>query len=288
MTGLNVVHQKILIDAGPSPEGWSKLESFSRCERLYYLLHKADGHEEHWKKDVLVRGSIGHVGLAHEYARRAAAKAGHDPDIYYTREEAMELSAASFGDMGKEMHAVASEVVAAYFEYYDGLGEELDVVAVESPVRAVMQDGKGISQRLDLVIRDVDGRKWIYDHKLVSNPWSVDRYTLSGQFLLMRHFGRSFYGDQFGGVRVNLLGCQKDAKKIAKGQMPFTFKRSSPEPAPAALASFPSMVVELRRRIAAKDGQPGNSYLPAFNEQVCVTAYGRCSMFEACQHEMGY
>jgi hypothetical protein len=280
MSQLNVIHEKILIDAGPSAEGWSKLESFSRCERLYFLLHKAEGHEEHWKKDVLVRGSIGHVGLAHEYARRAAAKAGQDPDIYYTRDEAMELSAASFGEMGKEMLAIAKPVVDDYFEHYKR--ENLDVVAIESPVRAVLADGTGITQRLDLVIRDLDGRYWIMDHKLVNNPYQVDRYTLSGQFLLMRHFGRLFYGTAFGGVQVNLLGCRKDERKEAKGLSPYTFKRSTPEPAPAALADFPEMVIELRKRIAAKDGQPGSAYLPAFNEQICCGPYGRCSMFEKC------
>lgn len=273
---LNVVKEKHLIDAGPSEEGWSRLEAFARCERLYYLLHVAEGHERHWQKDVLVRGSIGHVGLAHEYARRAAAKAGQDPDFYYTRAEAMRLSAASFGPMGAEMLKIAEPVVDAYFEHYDRLREDLPVVAVEAPVRAVLADGRGITQRLDLVFRDLDGRYWIVDHKLVSeaSQRSVDRYTLSGQFLLMQHFGRALYGHEFGGVRVNLLGCRE----------PYRFLRASPDPAPMALGAFPQMVVELRRRIDDRRaaGDP-RGYLPAFNEQVCVTAYGKCSMFETCQ-----
>jgi hypothetical protein len=282
---LNVVREKILIDAGPSAEGWSSLESFARCERLYYwtrvyprVLEERNPEAAEAAaaptSDPLVRGSIGHVGLAHEYARRAAVKAGLDPDIYYTRDEAMKIRAAREPHNGQEMLEVVAPVVDAYFENYDRTGENLDVVAIESQVRAVLEDGNGITQRLDLVIRDIDGRYWIYDHKFVHaiDAKTVDRYTLSGQFLLMRHFGRAFYGAAFGGVRVNLCGVRDK-----------TFKRASPEPAPAALSAFPSFVVELRRRIAAKKGLSKEAYLPSFNEQTCVTAYGRCSKFEECQ-----
>lgn len=286
MTTLNVVRQRTLIDAGPSSAGWSSISDFLVCERLYYLkrvspttrleatLEAAKLGAPSFRAQPLVRGSIGHVGLAHEYTRRAAAKAGLDPDVYYPRNEAMALCAETFGKVGKEMLPIASDAVDAYFEHYKR--EDLNVVAIEAPVAAVLADGKEITQRLDMVIKDTDGRFWVYDHKFVADTGqkTVDRYTLSGQFLLMIHFGRMIYGAQFGGVRVNLVGVH-DHK----------MKRASPEPAPAALADFPSMVVELRKRIAAKEGQPGSAYLPAFNEAICCGPYGHCSMFDICQWE---
>lgn len=274
---LTITRAKQLIDAGPSAEGWSSLESFSRCERLFYLAKRAKVDPAVAAAplaDPLVRGSIGHVGLAHEYMRRACVKSGLDPEAYYSRHDAMALAAAAFDGNGQEMLELVEPIVDAYFKHYDGLDEDLNVVAIESPVRAVLEDGNGITQRLDLVIQDTDGRYWIYDHKFVHEiSWkTVDRYTLSGQFLLMRHFGRLFYGDRFGGVRVNLCGV-RDGK----------FKRVSPELAPDALASFPKFIVEMRKRIAEREGKGIAAYMPAFNEQVCVTAYGRCKFFEHCQ-----
>lgn len=274
---LPVLKDQVLIDAGPSEAGWSRVESFLRCERLYFLLHKAPGHEQHWIKDVLVRGSIGHVGLAHEYARRTLQKQGKDPNYYYDRDRAMELAAEKFGPMGKEMLEIAQPVVEAYFKKWDATGEVLDVIGVEYPVEATLAGGQKITQRLDLVWRDVNGQIYITDHKLTSTyvggQGVIDRYSLSGQFLLMQHFGRAYFGNKFGGTRINLLGCRE----------PYAFKRVSPESSPAALAEFPTMIVETKKRIVAKDGQPMTAYLPSYNEQVCVTAYGRCSMFEVCQ-----
>lgn len=282
-----IIRERILIDAGPSEAGWSTLSSFSHCERLYYLAHKAPDAERHWQKEPLVRGSIGHVGLAHEYARRYAVKHGTDPDAYYTRHDAMELSAVQHGDMGKKMLPVAAETVDAYFDHYDALGEDLDVIAVEAPVALVTGDGRKITQRLDLVLRDMNGRVWINDHKLVSDvsQKTVDRYTLSGGFLLAQHIGRAFWGPDFGGVIVNLLRARPEAGE----EQGLRFKRRAPEPAPAALAAFPAMVVELRRRIDEREatGLGVHAYMPSFNETTCVTAYGKCLGYEACQWSIG-
>jgi hypothetical protein len=255
-----------------------------RCERLYYLLRVAPQARSQ-SADPLVRGSIGHTGLAHEYARRAAVRAGLDPEAYYTRDEGMALVAAQFGEVGERLLPIAQAAVNAYFDHYDSKKENLEVVAIEAPVAAELTTGKRITQRLDLVIRDTNGRVWLYDHKFSSiDPTAqktVDRYTLSGQFLLMQLFGQSLYGSLYGGVRVNMIGC-------LDGNSRFTFRRFSPEPAPAALASFPRMVAARRERMAqlAAVGDP-EAYLPAFSEQICVTAYGRCPMFSQCQWEWG-
>jgi PD-(D/E)XK nuclease superfamily len=273
--------EPILIDAGPSRYGWSSLEAFARCERLYFLtrvLPQREGVDLPTGPtkpiaDPLIRGQIGHVGLAHEYARRYCARHGQDPDLYYDRGTAMRLLAEKHGAAGKAQLEIVEPVVDGYFAYYDAR-EVLDVVAIESEVAATLADGKLITQRLDLVIRDLNGYFWIYDHKIVADPLSVTRYTLSGQFLLMHHFGRAFYGAQFGGIRLNMLGVR------------LGYHRLSPEPAPAALACFASFVVELRSRIAAREGQGRAAYLPAFNEQICVSSYGVCPMFSLCQWEL--
>lgn len=281
-----------LINAGPSRWGWSSVEAFARCERLYYLTRVVPARAGLPSppgpaapiSEPLIRGQIGHVGLAHEYARRWCVRHGQDPEAYYDRATAMRMAAQVHGDLGKTVLETVEPIVDGYFAYYDSLGEQLDVQAVEYEVSAVLADGKDISQRLDLVVRDVNGQFWIYDHKLVNSPTDVDRYTLSGQFLLMHHFGRAYYREHFGGVRLNLLGTRADSDE-EKLPPEKRYRRRSPEPAPAALASFPGFVIELRRRIAEREGLGREAYLPAFNEQVCVTAYGRCPCFTVCQWE---
>lgn len=78
---------RLLIDAGPSLRGWSYYGDFFRCRHLWALKRLAHVPEN---ADPLTRGSMGHVGLAHHFARGMAKQRGTDPDMYYTPEGAVE------------------------------------------------------------------------------------------------------------------------------------------------------------------------------------------------------
>ena len=111
---------KILLDTGPSTRGFHRLEAHFRCPRLYALGYGQAGaggalarksREQFPPAAPLVRGSIGHAGLAHLYIRQLHAQNGGNPDRYYKPTEAMALVADSFGDLGLEMLPVATKVV---------------------------------------------------------------------------------------------------------------------------------------------------------------------------------
>lgn len=105
----------------------------------------------------------------------------------------------------------------------------------------------------------------------------AERYTLSGQFLGMANFGRMVWGDEFGGVKLNLIEIGDDK--------PCRFSRKTPDPAPAALKSFPLTVLHARQRIHALDssGLAPMDWPMALSEQTCITAYGRCDFFDRCR-----
>jgi len=153
--------------------------------------------------------------------------------------------------------------------------EQVWPVAVEEVFSAEI-DGYKFTQRLDLVARERDGKVYIWDHKCVGriDQKTVTRYTLSGQFLGMARFGAATYGNDFGGVKLNLIS--------ADGQ---GFKRVMVDPAPHALRTFPSSVRYARKVVDDLDAAqiPYDEWPKALSEQVCVSSYGVCPAFEKCR-----
>ena len=221
----------------------------------------------------LVRGSIGHAGLAHLYARQRAAQAGQDPDSYYKPLEAMSLVAGTFGPLGAEMLPVACRAVKGYAEIFSE--ERWQIIGVEDPLETEFS-GYRYTSRVDLQYRDRSGKIWFMDHKLVSKIEHkvYRRYILSGQFLGMIHIGARTYGDEFGGVQVNLLGIS-----------PQKYLRFVPEPAPYVLGNFPEIVRLAEEGIAALERQiaGGDTILASPSEHTCMGSYGECPAFEMCR-----
>jgi hypothetical protein len=135
------------------------------------------------------------------------------------------------------------------------------------------------TQRFDLVVREPDGKIYIYDHKTTGRlSKSIgERYTLSGQFIGMAMFGAGLFGEEFGGVKINFIELPDDGN--------FKFSRGLVDPAPNALKNFPLTVLEARVRIASLDegNIPPERWPQTLSEQTCVTAYGRCEFFERCR-----
>lgn len=235
----------------------------------------------------LVRGSIGHVGLAHHFARRREEQRGGNAELYYTPDEAMALVAEIFGEMGAEFLPIASRAANAYMR--DFANERFEIVLVEEKVAATIRwpehmrvgaradAAYPITQRFDRVYKDTSGRFWVEDHKFVSKieGKTSARYTLSGQFQLMQWFGRALYGEEFGGARVNLIECGGRNKSL----------QVTLDAAPAMLMRFPQVVCDIEERIAAlaAEGRDPWEYPAQANEHVCKTNYGLCPSFDLCR-----
>jgi hypothetical protein len=272
---------KILLECGPSERGFHRLEAYWRCGQLFAWGYGGGGSNAERAKrfpptEPLVRGSIGHAGLAHLYARLQAVQLGEDPGQFYSSTEAMRLVAETFGELGASMLPVAAGAVADYAKHYGT--ESPRVIGVERPVETLFE-GWRYTARIDLEVEDRAGLVWIVDHKILSSvrASAVRRYTLSGQFLGLQHLGMHVHGERFGGVQLNLIGVS-----------PRGFHREVIDPAPWLLTRYPKLVAQAEEGIArleAERARLGDAFVaPACpSEQVCWTAYGRCPCFELCR-----
>ena len=278
----------ILLNTGPSARGWHRLESFLRCPQLYaWGYGRGEAAKKHFPPTFpLVRGSIGHVGLAHVYARvkwvqDEQTKGNAQPNLaecpYYSPIEAMRLVAGlpEFEEYGTEALPGVVKAVSAYVRHYSSDGTNLRVIAIEEPVETEFF-GHRYTARVDLVLEDNGGKVWYLDHKFVAKVEGkvFRRYVLSGQFLGLQHLGMRTYGERFGGVKVNVIGCNVSG-----------FSRVSLDPAPYMLERFPSVVKRAEEGIARVEaalalGEPIGA---APSEHVCFGPYGECPAFYLCQ-----
>lgn len=269
------------IDAGSSGEwGWHATELAMRCPQLFayhHRIHHSERGGEQGDRAALLKGSLVHQGLAHHYARVQNAQTGRDPDEWATPDVAIEACAAKLGGSAARYIALAQSVVRAYAAHW--ANEVLEVLHVEE-VFAAEIGGYRFTQRFDLVAREPSGKVVIFDHKTTGRIDAnvPQRYVLSGQFLGMASFGRNIWGDEFGGVRLNLIEVPFDGKS-------FDFKRLPTDPAPNALRLFPLTVRAARDRIAEldKSGLDPWEWPKTLSEQTCITAYGKCDGFELCR-----
>jgi hypothetical protein len=134
--------------------------------------------------------------------------------------------------------------------------------------------------RVDLVTRDPAGRVWFWDHKTTSalRGDTVSGYSLHGQFLGMRHLGRAYFGEDFGGVVLNMLQTTPPPK----------FSRPPLEAAPFADSQFPTTIVDARHRMAKLEVETRSGVRQAcewpksLTENSCVGRYGKCAAFDFC------
>ena len=267
------------IDAGSSGEwGWHATELALRCPRLFAYTYRVNrgGPRPDDDRAPLLKGSLVHQGLAHYYARLRSVQKGGSADEWAPPAEAIDDCAKKLGKHAAQYVQIAKDTVAQYINHW--VHERLDVLNVEEVFSAEI-GGYKFTQRLDLVVRETDGKVWIYDHKTTGriSPSVATRYTLSGQFLGMHNFGTRTFGEEFGGVKLNLV-------ELADGKRA-SFARKVPDPAPNAIKGFPLTVLHARERVEALDrsGIPPAEWPQTLSEQTCVTAYGECAYFEKCR-----
>jgi hypothetical protein len=275
-----------LINTGPSERGAHRLESMLKCPQLYaysYLLARQRGDgavvEAFGASEPLVRGTMLHVGLAHHYARIRAAQRGENPEEFYEPHDAIEAAIDTMNraeqrtaeGLRARVHGVIDKYVAHYGE------ERQEIVEVEQPVEATI-GGHRVTQRWDLVTKDLAGRYWITDHKGAAKIESKTfrRYTLSIQFLVMHTIGALTFREKFGGIRINVVSFEGAPER-------YRFARASPEPAPFALSRLPRTIADAEGLIKFYENFDPWEYTRVFSEQVCLGPYGPCPGMELCR-----
>jgi hypothetical protein len=257
-----------IIDAGSSGEwGWHAVETALRCPQLFAYKFRLNVLQK-TKSAPLLRGSLMHAALAQHYARMQSQQEGRDPGEWALPYDAVVETAKKIGGEAyvEEIHLLYRKYAAHY------ASERVEPMAIEEVFRADIA-GQPFTQRLDLVVREPNGKVYIWDHKTVGR---IDakiplRYTLSGQFLGMQNFGAAVYGSEFGGVKLNLVSLS--------GEM----SRQVVDPAPVARQKFTLSVAHARRVIDSLSDTDPWDWPKALSEQTCVTAYGTCEAYEICR-----
>jgi hypothetical protein len=291
---------KKLVDAGSSGEfGWHACELALRCPRLYAYKYRdvvevvpeaedasdplptlklgfkprqLESQSKAVGKPALSRGSLIHAGLANHYRRLQATQRGESADEWADPIEAIRLTVEEHPEYAPQEEEAAG-AVRAYIANW--IREQVEVLHVEE-VFAAEIEGERYTQRLDLVVRERDGKVYVWDHKGVGriDSKTISRYTLSGQFIGMRRLVHAVYGEEFGGVRLNLI------ESNGKG---YAFQRCMVDPAPSAVRTFPLTVLHARAVVKSYSDLSVEEWPQALSEQTCMTAYGRCDYFERCR-----
>lgn len=261
----------------------------------------------------LIRGTLLHIALAHlyEHMRRSQIARGGYPNLFDTwriqgvqcsmpaagaanllsPDDALEEMIGQYEDawpdctvsFRKDLRRALGLYVEQYAEPDDRQFEIVGVeVLFEDVISFTGRDGQtyttDFTQRVDLIVRArATGLIYYFDHKGTSR---IDvkvkkRYTLSGQFLAMRHLGNLRHGSQFGDAMPNLVGIPVPG-----------FSRAPLEPAPYALARWPKDVVfgaRLEKVLRATFGTDPTDWPGSPSELTCWTTYGPCPYHNRCQ-----
>ena len=257
-----------LVFAGSSGVwGWHATETVLRCPQLFAYDHLIQ--LKFPSSKPLLLGSLVHAALAQHYRRKQADLEGTDIGEWATPAEGITQTAESLGGEAFLYVNEAESVFDRYHAHY--IGERVEPLGVEEVYETVI-DGRRYTQRLDLVVREADGKVYCWDHKNVGriDAKVVTRYTLSGQFLGMARLMRERWGSDFGGVKLNLLSPDK-------------FSRVVVNPAPHAMSQFETSVAHARNVLDTLIDRDPWDFPKALSEQSCVTSYGTCKAFEVCR-----
>jgi hypothetical protein len=266
----------ILLNAGASPRGWSRLSTILRCPQQYaytYILSEEDGGgRSGGNSPALIKGSLIHTGLAHHYRRMMADQQGEDREQWYEPMIAMQFQAAAEGVDWIDCLEASQDCVKDYISHY-GV-EEFKVVAVEEMISTQIGEHL-VTGRADLIIQQRStGKVWIVDHKSTGRISGAQSkyYGISGQLIGYEYMGREIFGEHWGGMLLNQV--QHTKPKYNRVELP---------PAPNMLARFPQVVRDAEERIAQLESRDVHNYPMAMNELTCYHRYGACNFVDKCR-----
>jgi hypothetical protein len=122
---------QLLIDSGRSEVGWSWYGNYSRC--LAYGAYTDAGYGD--TSDPLVRGTLLHVGLAHQHVHWQCTQERRDPEAYYRPEAAMEEWCRRHPEGARHLAQIIDVLRRYLAKYPEAPGR---ILGVEMLVRGVL------------------------------------------------------------------------------------------------------------------------------------------------------
>jgi hypothetical protein len=271
-----------LLYTGPSPHSGHRFDKFNRCpQRWAYDQIEPSPLPARTESPALIKGSLGHIGLAHYYRRLQATQEGDDPSQWWAPMRAIEERAAQEGPAWMRFVSVAQAAVEAYEWHYGQ--QQIRVLAVEKSYELPIEwKGRSwlITRSADLVIEAPGGDVRIVDHKFVGrlNNRTLGRYQLAGQFLDYALIGKHVWGDRYDGAYLNFIEWRSDTAKTHK------MEQHVCPPAPAAVEARADQLKyghAMQDRLVTAEVDLWD-YPKRLNEQVCNGPYGLCDATALC------
>lgn len=189
---------------------WSELKTFQRCPKQWEYKY-VDRLVPKKKSKPLFLGSWIHSALE-SYYTGGDWRIGHKlfldeyNKLFEEEREALEMQGKR---RGKPLPQRVESIMKSYEFYYKDDGWE--VVAIEQPFEVdtpLKIDGK--TQRfqgiIDLVIRDLEGRLWVVDHKTAGNiPEATAFHAMDPQLMLYPWAAKQAWGWDVAGVYYNYV-----------------------------------------------------------------------------------
>jgi hypothetical protein len=269
-----------IIYTGPSPRGWHRLQQAAECLQKFAWQYEAPKREADTKKTspALAKGSLIHLALAQHYARIRARQRGLDPEEWCEPKEAVEL--ISKLEKTDAFAQVSIDAYEAYRLHYPHDEQEMEILDIEELASTKIDGRYLLTGRLDLVYRDLGGRVWAMDHKTTAYLKSSHKqfYTVSGQLLGYSHMAREKYGEEYAGMKLNLVQHGKPK-----------FNRLTLPRSPNLESKFPRIVVDIEEAIerVQASGRDFDDWPKAINELTCYHRYGACKFIDQCRHGAG-
>tara|TARA_R100000664_G_scaffold443_3_gene1419 strand:- start:9280 stop:10221 length:942 start_codon:yes stop_codon:yes gene_type:complete len=299
----------MLIDAGRSELGWSRIGQFMKCPQLYAYQRLLN--LDLIPASALTRGSMGHMLQAHQHAIWGAQQGGVWVDDKFVTDASTILppreAVVSWCDLNGG-HEHLDRMLETFDRYMENYPEPPGrIVAVEYPISAMLgkvngkwglwveQDGVEIeptplnceghpnhgkpirlTRRVDMSVQNRAGKTFIWDHKhqaRVSPGRSVDAYAIDGGFAAFRIMGKQLYKN-FGGLTLNLI----------QTQAPWKVARPSVPPTPHRDNHFAELLWQAEHYLATLEisGTSHWKWPKSMHETSCYGRYGPCSGIKLC------
>ena len=267
--------ERKILETGPSPRGWHRLQYAIECPQKYAYRYEL-GIEtfNSSTSPALVKGSMMHLILAQHYNRVKNVAQGLDPDEWEEPIKTLQIKADSESPVWADNLDNIIKCFQAYLAHYPV--DPFEVLEVERLAYAQIGDHL-FTGRFDLVVKDRGGKVWIIDHKTTARLLARQKkfYGISGQMIGYSYIGHSIYGEKFGGMLLNQI--QHTGK--------YKFDRIRLPPAPNLLRRFPQVVDDTEKLITRlkEEKRPPDQWPLAMNELTCYTRYGACPYMDHCQ-----
>lgn len=155
----------------------SEFDSYMSCPRKHYYAYglKIQSRES---SDSLNRGTIGHHFLE-EYFKLRLEGMSADTAMLVSKQYM-----TKYVLLNPEQMTIADEAKEAILRFFDDGGySEFEILAIEREFQVVIDENTGASIlfKVDLIVRDKDGKIGIIDHKFISQLYAPYQLDLMSQ-----------------------------------------------------------------------------------------------------------